>query len=154
MFQFVISLLLSCQVLVELLDELFLSVNAFVGQVVNFIKWHELFFPDHEVEAFCSLRRVLVLDLLILLFELIVRIELHLFQHGFGHEVFGELESFFFDELILGFDDFLEVKFIVLIEFGFELMFLVFEVLDLVIDLTQLIFGLVVEFAEVDFAFG
>jgi hypothetical protein len=33
-------------------------------------------------------------------------------------------------------------------------MFLVFEVLDLVIDFTHLVFGLVVEFAEVDFARG
>jgi hypothetical protein len=107
LFQFVISLLFSYQVLVKLLDQLFLNVNPLIGQVVNFIKRHKLFFPDHEIQPFCSLWWVLILDFFLLFFKLIELIELHLFEHGFGHKVFGELEPFFFDKLILVLNDLL-----------------------------------------------
>ncbi len=107
MFQFVISLFFSYQVLVKLLDQLFLNFNPLIRQVVNFIKWDKLFFPDHKIQPFCSLRWVLILNFFLLFFELIELIELHLFEHGFDHEVFGELKSFFFDKLILVFNDLL-----------------------------------------------
>jgi hypothetical protein len=107
LFQFIISLLLSFQVLIELIAQVFLRMDSLIGQVVDLIKRDEFILPHHEIEPLGTLGRVLIVNIFLLFFELLILIELHLFEHCFGHEIFGELEPFFFDQFVLILDDFL-----------------------------------------------